>query len=167
MLYVEECDYKDHKVIYYRNSNKSIVKTTILDLNCNIIQVVISKYDQMGRNICDVLFGRNPTKIIAYREYLFNDNEKHESGWIDYKKVNGIFIKLHSKSSHWIIKGELARCNWFYPNGELAYYELFKFCDDIKQMCKEFSYFPNDEVILDSVDTPKLEHFDNYYLDFI
>ncbi|MGK8251446.1 hypothetical protein [Moraxella lacunata] len=114
-----------------------------------------------------MLFGKDPTKIIAYREYHFRDNEKHDSGWTDYKKVNGEFVKLHSQSGGWIIKDELSRCDWFYPNGELAFYELFKFDNDIGGMCKEYSYFPNGERIVEFCDEPRLEHFDDYYLDFI
>lgn len=167
MLNLEICDNGNHKVVYYRNADDVAIRVTILDLNNNIIQDLISEYDKTGRNICDVLFGKDPTEIIAYREYHFRDNEKHDSGWTDYKKVNGEFVKLHSQSGGWIIKDELSRCDWFYPNGELAFYELFKFDNDIGGMCKEYSYFPNGERIVEFCDEPRLEHFDDYYLDFI
>ncbi|WFF38266.1 hypothetical protein LU290_08380 [Moraxella nasibovis] len=166
MLNIEICDNKDHKAVYYRNSDDVAIRITILDLNHTIIQDVISEYDKTGKHICDVLFGTDPTEIIAYREYHFCD-DKNASGWTDYKKVNGEFIKLHSKNGVWIIQDELFRCDWFYPNGELAFYDVFKFDDDIGEMCKEHSYFANSEVILDYADKPKLEHFDDYYLDFL
>lgn len=167
MLNIEICDNKKYKAIYYRNADDVAVRVTMLDLNNNIIQDVISEYDNIGRNICDVLFGKDPTEIIAYREYHFCADEKYASGWVDYKKVNGEFVKLHSKNSYWIMQDKLSRCDWFYPNGELAFYDLFKFYDDIGEMCHEHSYFNNGKVILAYFDKPKLEHFDDYYLDFI
>lgn len=167
MLNIEIHDNKNHKILYYRNADDIAVRVVILDFNNNFIQDVISEYDKTGRNICDVLFGKNPTEIIAYREYHFHDNEKYDSGWTDYKKVNGEFIKLHSKHSYFIVQNELSRCDWFYDDGKLAFYDLFKFYDDIGEMCKEYSYFPNGKMILDYCDVPKLEHFDDYYLELI
>lgn len=167
MLHLQIDEYPNHKIIYYGNIDQNLIRTTIVDLEHNIIQDVICEYDKTGRHICDVLFGQDPTEILAYREYHFRDNEQHASGWTDYKKVNGKFVKLHSKKSYWIMQDELSRCDWFYPNGELAFYDLFKFDDNIGEMCKEHSYFANGKVILDYANKPKLERFDDYYLDFV
>lgn len=164
MLRVQIDEYDTHKIVYYWDNDESVIRTTVLDLTHQIIQDVICQYDKMGRHISDTLFGADPTQIIAYRNYHFVDDDTHSSGWTDYKKVGDEFIKLHSKISHWIIKDKLARCDWYYPNGKLAYYDLFKFYDNIGQMCQEHCYLPNDTIIQDYADKSYLEFFDDYYL---
>lgn len=167
MVKVDIYDVETHKKVYYWNADDVAIRRTILDYKHQIIQDVISEYDKTGKRIFDLLFAKDPTEIIAYREYHFCDDEQHASAWTDYKKVNGEFVKLHSKDSYWIIQDELSRCDWFNENGELAYYDLFKFDDDLGEMCHEHAYFPNGEIIWNYIDKPKLEHFDDYYLSLI
>lgn len=164
MLKVDIDNHDNHIIVYYWNDDGVAIRTAVLDLNHHIIQDRISEFDDTGRHICDVLFGADPTQIIAYREHRFTDDNAHSSGWTDYKKVGDEFIKLHSKMSYWIIKDKLARCDWFYADGTLAFYDLFKFDENIGEMCKEFSYFADDMVIMDYADKPYLEHFDDYFL---
>ncbi|WLF84242.1 hypothetical protein [Moraxella sp. ZY210820] len=159
MLSVETVDYDTHRIIIYRNQNDVAIRQVILDLKGNIIQDEISEFDEQGQLICENVF-INHTTLIAYREYY---DDGHNYGYRDYKWLDGQFKLLLMTQNEWLIKHRKAKCTWYDGDGQLVYYDIFEYDEQIGEMVWQFCYDENHNMI----EPQYLEQYSDYYLQFV
>lgn len=159
MLIPEILEYDTHKIILYRNVDEVAIREVVLDLNNNIIQDEISEYDKHGNLICSNVF-INHTILIAYRNYGKKDDDY---GYKDYKLINGQFKLILQTKNEWLIPEKKAKCSWYDGDGQLAYYDIFDYYEDIEQMCISEKIYPENSKYHGKI----LEGYSDYYLKFI
>ena len=65
--------------------------------------------------------------------------------------------------NEWLIPEKKAKCSWYDGDGQLAYYDIFDYYEDIEQMCISEKIYPENSKYHGKI----LESYSDYYLKFI
>lgn len=139
-----------YKEIYYRDSDDICIRHITLDKDDNIVLDEMTEFTSDKRVKCSVIYGRECTNVLSYREYQYGSNGA-EIGYCDYKNINGRLKMISRVERFSLEEGKSIKAIFYDGLNNPIGYELFSFderygmtIDGRYNMSGEKFFFNND-----------------------